>query len=63
MVTLMLEVSSELSDGEMARLLSERSLEVCDRFSDVIEDVVTCRLCDWDSCVVHCELAEVFRKI
>ena len=60
MVTLMLNVSSELSDGEMARLLSERSLEVCDRLADVIEDVVTSRMLDWDSCVVRCEFVEAF---
>ena len=60
MVTLMVNVSSELGDGEMARLLSEKSMEVCDRFSDVIEDVVTSRMRDWDEREVRCELAEVF---
>jgi len=56
----MLRVSSELGDGVMVRLLTERSMEVCDRFSDVMEDVVTCRL--RDECEVKCELIEAFKE-
>ena len=63
MVTVMLRVSSELGDGEMVRLLSEKSMEVCDRFSDVIEDVVTTKLFDWDACAVKCELVEAFQTL
>jgi len=63
MVTLMLRVSSELGDVKMVRLLEEKALEVCDRFSDVVEDVVTSRLLDWDECVVKCELIEAFRSV
>ena len=63
MVTLMLNVSSELGDGEMVRLLSEKSMEICDRFSDVIEDVVTSRMQDWDSCVVRCDFVEAFQTL
>ncbi len=60
MVTLMLEISSELGNREMARLLSEKSMEICYRLSDVIEDVVTSRMLGWDSCVVKCELTDMF---
>ena len=60
MVTLMVNVSSELGDEEMVRLLSERSLEVCDRLADVIEDVILSRMGVWDACEVWCEFAEVF---
>jgi len=63
MVTLMLNVSSELGDEEMARLLSEKSMEICDRLADVIEDVVTSRMLDWDECEVECKLIEVFRSV
>jgi len=63
MVTLVLNVSSELGDGEMVRLLSERSLEVCDRLADVIEDVVTSRMLDWDSCVIRCDFVEAFQTL
>ena len=61
MVTVMLRVESELGDGEMVRLLTAKSIEVCDRFSDVIEDVVTTKL--RDSCEVKCELAEAFQTL
>ena len=61
MITLMLNVSSELGDGEMVKLLERKSMEVCDRFADVIGDVVTSRLLDWGE--VRCELVEAFQTL
>lgn len=60
MVTVTFHVNSKLSDVEMVRLLSNRAPGVCNKFAEVIEDVVTAGLRDWDSCEVVCEMVEVF---